>query len=105
MPHYFADYDTTVIFIGNDEFIKNHSDMPHGGMVLRSGNTGDNRQVMEFSLKLESNPDFTGSIMVAYARAAFRMAQEGLYGAKTVFDIPLSYLYEKDHSSLIKELL
>jgi len=105
MPHYFADYDTTVNFIDIDEFNKNHSDMPHGGMVLRSGNTGDNTQVMEFSLKLESNPEFTGSIMTAYARAAHRMSKDGLYGAKTVFDVPLSYLSEKDREILIKELL
>ena len=105
MPHYFADYDTSVSFIDIDEFKNNHSDMPHGGMVLRSGDTGDNKQVMEFSLKLESNPEFTGSIMTAYARAAYKMAKEGLYGAKTVLDVPLSYLSEKDRLLLIKELL
>jgi len=105
MPHYFADYDTTVNFIDIDEFEANHLSMPHGGMVLRSGNTGDNTQVMEFSLKLESNPEFTGSIMTAYARAAHRMSKEGLYGAKTVFDVPLSYLSEKNRDTLIKELL
>jgi len=105
MPHYFADYDTTVNFIDEDEYIKNHSDMPHGGMVLRSGSTGKNNQTMEFSLKLESNPEFTGSIMVAYARAAYKMAKEGLYGAKTVLDVPLGYLSEKDRLLLIKELL
>ena len=105
MPHYFADYDTTINFIKVDEFIENHSEMPHGGIVLRSGNTGENAQVIEFSLKLESNPEFTGSIMTAYARAAYRMAKEGLYGAKTVFDVPLSYLSEKDRDTLIKELL
>jgi diaminopimelate dehydrogenase len=74
-------------------------------MVLRSGNTGENGHVMEFSLKLDSNPEFTGSVIVAYARAAFRMSREGLFGAKTVFDIPLTYLSEKDRNSLIKELL
>jgi len=105
MPHYFADYDTTVTFIDIDEFNKKHSDMPHGGMVLRSGSTGDNTQVMEFSLNLESNPEFTGSIIVAYARAAYRMSKEGLYGVKTVFDVPLSYLSVKDRPLLIKELL
>ena len=105
MPHYFADYDTTVNFIDIDELKANHSDMPHGGMVLRSGNTGTNTQVMEFSLKLESNPEFTGSIMVAYARAAYRMAKDELFGAKTVFDVPLCYLSEKDRDTLIKELL
>ena len=105
MPHYFADYDTSVSFISIEEFTKNHSEMPHGGMVLRSGSTGKNKQVMEFLLNLESNPEFTGSIMVAYARAAFKMAKEGLFGAKTVFDIPLSYLSEKDRLTLIKDLL
>jgi len=105
MPHYFADYDTSVTFIEYDELINNHSEMPHGGMVLRSGSTGDNTHVMEFSLKLDSNPQFTGSIITAYARAAYRMAKEGLYGAKTVFDVPLSYLSEKPRESLIKELL
>ena len=105
MPHYFADYDTTVNFIDVEEFDLSHSKMPHGGMVLRSGNTGDNDQIMEFLLKLDSNPEFTGSIMAAYARAAFRMSQEGLFGAKTVYDVPLSYLASKDRLELIKDLL
>jgi len=105
MPNYFADFDTTVNFIEADEFMANHSEMPHGGMVLRSGSTGKNDQAMEFSLKLDSNPEFTGSVLVAYARAAYRMSREGLYGAKTVFDVPLSYLADKDRLSLIKELL
>jgi len=105
MPHYFADYDTKVTFIEEDEFLAKHNKMPHGGMVLRSGSTSRNNQHMEFSLKLESNPEFTGSLMVAYARAAYRMSQEGFYGAKTVFDVPLSYLSEKDRDTLIKNLL
>jgi len=105
MPHYFADYETTVKFIDTNELEKEHSEMPHGGMVLRSGNTGKNNQVMEFSLKLESNPEFTGSIMVAYARAAYRMSAEGLFGAKTVYDIPLSYLHPSGRLPLIKDLL
>ena len=105
MPHYFAEYDTSVVFLEETEFLKNHSTMPHGGMVLRSGNTGDNAHVMEFSLNLESNPEFTASIMTAYARAAYRMSQEEQYGAKTVYDIPLSYLSEKDRLTLIKEKL
>jgi len=105
MPHYFSDYDTTVKFIDIDELEANHSEMPHGGMVLRSGNTGSKTQIMEFSLKLDSNPEFTSSIMVAYARAAYRMSQEKLFGAKTVFDVPLYYLSEKDRETLIKELL
>ena len=105
MPDYFADYDTTVTFIEEIEFIKNHSRAPHGGMVLHSGRTGDNEHMIEFSLRLESNPEFTGSIMAAYARAAYRMAADGLFGAKTVLDIPLCYLSEKSRSTLIKELL
>jgi len=105
MPHYFADYDTSVSFIDADEFLEKHTEMPHGGMVLRSGKTGEITQTMEFSLKLGSNPEFTGSIIAAYARAAYHMAHEGLYGAKTVFDVPLSYLSEKDRHTLIKELL
>ena len=105
MPDYFADYDTTVTFIDDEEFNANHSRMPHGGMVLHSGSTGENNHMIEFSLRLDSNPEFTGSIMVAYARAAFRMAADGLYGAKTVLDVPLRYLSEKDRSTLIKELV
>jgi len=105
MPNYFAGFNTSVNFIEDDEFMANHSEMPHGGMVLHSSKTGSNNQAMEFSLKLDSNPEFTGSILVAYARAAFRMSGEGLFGAKTVFDIPLSYLALKDRTSLIKELL
>jgi len=105
MPHYFADYDTSVTFIDENELNEKHGKMPHGGMVLRSGNTGENNHIMEFSLKLESNPEFTASIMVAYARAAYRLSKEGNYGAKTVLDIPLTYLSEKDRTTLIKELL
>jgi len=105
MPHYFIDYETIVHFIGTDEFLSRHTEMPHGGMVLRSGNTGENSHMMEFSLKLDSNPEFTGSILAAYGRAAFRMASEGLFGAKTVFDVPLSYLSDKSRLTLIEELL
>jgi len=105
MPDYFADYDTVVNFIEMDEMLANHSKMPHGGMVLRSGVTGDTKQGMEFSLNLDSNPEFTGSVMTAYARAAYRMAQEGLFGAKTVFDVPLSYVSPTERAALIKELL
>ena len=105
MPNYFSDYDTTVNFIEEAEFAEKHSTMPHGGMVMRSGRTGENEHVVEFSLKLDSNPEFTGSIMVAYARAAFRMAGEGLYGAKTVLDIPLAYLSPMPRLDLIKEML
>ena len=105
MPHYFADYDTTVNFIDADEFMANHTEMPHGGMVIRSGSTGEKKQVMEFSLKLDSNPEFTSSVLVTYARAAYRMSKDGLYGAKTVFDIPLTYIAQKDRTELIKDLL
>jgi len=105
MPNYFSDYDTTVHFIEEQEFGANHSKMPHGGMVLHSGKTGGSGHVTEFSLKLDSNPEFTGSVMAAYARAAFRMSREGAYGVKTVFDVPLAYISEKSREYLIKELL
>ncbi|MCL2427278.1 MAG: diaminopimelate dehydrogenase [Oscillospiraceae bacterium] len=105
MPHYFADYDTTVNFITAEEFEANHTEMPHGGMVIRSGSTGENNQIMEFSLKLASNPEFTGSVIATYARAAYRMSREGIFGAKTVFDVPLSYLSQKVREQLIRELL
>jgi len=105
MPNYFADYDTTVTFITERELTENHSKMPHGGLMLRSGGTGQSRHVMEFSLALDSNPEFTGSVLVAYARAAFRMSREGNHGAKTVLDVPLTYLSAKDRGTLIKELL
>ena len=105
MPYYFADYVTVVHFIEEGDFIENHSKMPHGGMVLHSGKTGENRHMMEFSLKLDSNPEFTGSIMAAYARAAFRLACDGQYGAKTVLDVPPAYISEKDRFALIKELV
>jgi len=105
MPNYFKDYETIVNFIGHDEFIGNHSAMPHGGFVIHSGRTGENVHVAELSLKLDSNPEFTGSIMTAYARAAFHMAGDGIYGAKTVFDVPPIYLSPVDRLTLIKELL
>ena len=109
MPDYFAPYDTVVNFISEEEFAANHSQMPHGGFVFRSGVTGDthttNNQIMEFALKLESNPEFTASVMIAYARAAYRLSKEGKSGAFTAFDIPLSYLSPKDRATLIKELL
>ena len=90
MPNYFADYDTTVHFISEEEFAANHSGMNHGGFVFRTGVTGNNgehKQVIEYSLKLDSNPEFTGSVLVAYARAISRLAAKGDYGCKTVFDI------------------
>jgi len=105
MPNYFAEYETVVHFITQEEFEANHTKMPHGGFVFRSGATGENKQIIEFSLKLDSNPEFTASVMVACARAAVRLAKEGNYGGKTVFDIPLSYLSPKGRDELIKELL
>lgn len=90
MPNYFSDYDTTVKFISQEEFEKDHQGLPHGGFVMRSGATGFNnedKEIIEYSLKLDSNPGFTSSVLVAYARAAYRLALEKNYGAKTVFDI------------------
>jgi len=105
MPNYFAEYDTTVRFITEDEFLKSHTKMPHGGFVLRSGSTGGSKHVVEFSLKLDSNPEFTGAVLAAYARAAERMDREGLRGAKTVFDVPIAYLSAKDGETLRREML
>ena len=90
MPNYFADYDTTVHFISKEELLRDHAGIPHGGVVIRTGVTGlnkDTRHTIEYSLKLESNPEFTGSVLVAYARAAFRLAAKGETGCRTVFDI------------------
>ena len=106
MPNYFADYDTTVHFITQEEMDRDHSGIPHGGFVLRSGTTGDGtKQMIEYSLKLGSNPEFTSSVLVCYARAAARMNREGFSGAKTVFDVPPAYLSPKSGAELRKELL
>lgn len=108
MPNYFSDYDTTVTFITEEDYHANHSSMPHGGFVMRSGMTGADQttnQMIEYSLRLESNPEFTSSVLVAYARAAYRLSQEGLSGAKSVFDIAPSYLSPKSGAELRKELL
>lgn len=106
MPNYFADYNTIVNFITEEEMDKNHRGMPHGGFVIRTGTTGSNtNQRMEFSLNLESNPEFTSSVLVAYARAVHRLSKEGQRGARTVLDIPFSYLSEKSGEELRKELL
>lgn len=106
MPNYFSDYDTTVHFISEEELKANHSTMPHGGMVLRSGRTGkDSTQLIEFGLKLDSNPEFTASVLVAYARAVYKLTQAGESGAKTVFDIPFGLLSPKSPEQLRKELL
>ena len=108
MPNYFADYDTTVHFISQEELDKNHSGIPHGGFVLRSGVTGwekEHHHLIEYSLKLDSNPEFTSSVLVAYARAACRLSQEGVSGCKTVFDIAPAYLSEKSGEELRKMML
>ena len=106
MPDYFADYDTEVNFISEAELKLNHNTIPHGGFVIRSGNTGDTtNQVMEFSLKLDSNPEFTASVLVAYARAAYRLNRKGQYGAHTVLDVAPGLLSPKDGAQLRKELV
>jgi len=106
MPNYFEPYDTTVNFISQEEFDKNHNTMPHGGFVIRSGKSSDNiNQVIEYSLKLDSNPEFTSSVLVAYARAAYRMSKKGEFGAKTVFDVAPILLSAKTSQDLIRELL
>ena len=108
MPNYFADYDTTVNFITEDELKRDHSGIPHGGFVIRSGKTGingENNHIIEYSLKIDSNPEFTTSVILAYARAAVRLNKEGVSGAKTVFDIAPAYLSPKSGAELRKELL
>lgn len=103
MPNYFADYDTTVHFISEEELKQNHSGIPHGGFVLRSGVTGwekEHKHLIEYSLKLDSNPEFTSSVIVAYARAAYRLASEGQTGCRTVFDIAPAYLSPKSGAEL-----
>ena len=108
MPNYFADYDTTVHFITAEELKRDHSGIPHGGFVIRSGKTGfagEHKHVIEYSLKLDSNPEFTSSVLVAYARAAYRMSCEGMTGCKTVLDVPPAYLSPKTGAELRKELL
>ena len=108
MPNYFADYDTTVNFITAEEMKRDHSGIPHGGMVIRSGKTGlnkENTHIIEYSLKLDSNPEFTSSVILAYARAVVRMSKEGMIGCKTVFDVPPAYLSPKSGEELRKYLL
>ena len=108
MPNYFADYDTTVHFITEEEMKRDHSRLPHGGFVIRSGRTGwdlENKHVIEYSLKLDSNPEFTSSVIAACARAAYRMANEGQTGCRTILDIPPAYLSAKSGEELRKELL
>lgn len=108
MPNYFADYDTTVHFITEEEMQQYHSRLPHGGFVLRSGVTGrekENHHLIEYRLKLDSNPEFTSSVLVAYARAAYRMSREGMSGCKTVFDVAPAYLSAKSGEELRASLL
>ena len=108
MPNYFSDYDTTVTFITEEDLIRDHSGIPHGGFVTRSGKTGwngENKHIIEYSLKLDSNPEFTTSVLIAYARAAYRLNKEGQCGAKTVFDIAPAYLSAKSGEELRAHLL
>ena len=108
MPNYFADYDTIVNFISMEELKANHSGIAHGGFVIRSGKTGlnnENRHIIEYSLKLDSNPEFTASVLTAYARAAYRLNAEGAKGCKTVFDIAPAYLSDKTGEELRAHLL
>ena len=108
MPNYFAEYDTTVHFVTEEELKKNHSQMPHGGFVIRSGKTGlnnENTQIIEYSLKLESNPEFTSSILLSYARAIYRLSKQNETGAKTVFDIAPALLTRHTQKDLLKHML
>ena len=108
MPNYFADYDTTVHFISEEELMRDHKGIPHGGVVLRSGVTGfdnENKHVIEYKLTLDSNPEFTSSVLIAYARAAYRLHKEGQSGCKTVFDIAPAYLHTASGEELRKNLL
>ena len=108
MPNYFADYDTTVHFVSQEELNRDHSGIPHGGFVIRSGRTGENLQnqhIIEYRLKLDSNPEFTASVIVAYARAAYKLNKLGECGCKTVLDVAPSMLSQKDPKELRKELL
>lgn len=108
MPNYFADYDTTVHFISEEELIRDHKGIPHGGMVFRTGTTGfdnDNKHIIEYKLTLDSNPEFTSSVLVAYARAAYRLAEEGNSGCKTIFDIAPGYIHPASADDLRAKLL
>jgi len=108
MPNYFADYDTTVHFITQEELNANHSGIPHGGFVIRSGNTGwnnEHKHIIEYRLKLDSNPEFTASVLTAYARAAYRMNAEGMCGCKTAFDVAPAYLCQQSGEELRRQML
>ena len=108
MPNYFSDYDTTVHFISQEELDRDHKGIPHGGMVIRSGATGmdkENRHIIEYRLTLDSNPEFTSSVLIAYARAAYRMSSEGISGCKTVFDVAPAYLLNMSPEDMRAHLL
>ena len=108
MPNYFADYNTIVHFITEEEMKNEHSGIPHGGFVIRSGKTGinsENQHIIEYSLKLDSNPEFTASVLAAYARAAWRLFEKGESGCMTAFDIPPKYLSQKSDTELRKTML
>lgn len=108
MPAYFADYDTTVHFVSEEELKAEHSGLPHGGFVIRTGKTGweeENNSICEFKLSLDSNPEFTSSVIVAYARAVHRMAEEGQTGCKTIFDVPIAYAFPQTVEEMRKNLL
>ena len=106
MPAYFADYNTTVHFISLEELKRDHSGIPHGGVVIRTGKTGGgNEHVIEYSLKLDSNPEFTSSVLVAYARAAFRMNKDGISGCKTVFDVAPRDMSALPYEEMLAHLL
>ena len=108
MPHYFDEYNTTVHFISQEELNEKHAGLPHGGRVIRSGVTGlngEHKHLIEYSIKLDSNAEFTSSVLVAYARAAHRLYQEGARGCKTIFDVPPAYLAAQSYEELLKSLL
>ncbi len=108
MPNYFSDYNTRVNFVSEEELLRDHKGIPHGGFVIRSGKSGfekENKQIIEYSLKLESNPEFTASVLTAYARAAYRMYKEGQKGCKTVFDVALAYLTIESNEDLRRKYL
>jgi len=106
MPAYFADYDTTVTFISAEELQRDHAGLPHGGRVIRTGHTSGNAaQTIEYTLTLDSNPEFTGSVLTAFARAVYRMARRGCSGCKTVFDVAPADLSAVDRMELIAHLL
>ena len=108
MKNYFDEYETTVNFISEEELKEKHSKMPHGGFVIRSGKTGlngENNQIIEYSLKLDSNPELTAGVLVAYARAVYRLKEKGDFGAKTIFDIPPALISRKTQEELLKEML